>query len=343
MSKITIDPQTATFYETDGSVIACVGTRATTAMFRLRRLPLTAMPEWQWLSPSSEAFDYFHQTIYRNERADVLDGERHQDLPPLPDEVTQAMIQEQTVEPDAKVSVIEFPYIGQYLAERPGQSMQVYVVLREDKYETACGDGCYRYFDSVFLQPRHAKDRINSIEVGGDYSGSLRQLNIRRDGQVITIPDHAPKLFEHYALQDVLRILSERIASDCELGGTPLTMVSDVMIHLVNHIAEWRPGCWCVFDIKIGLAPESWACFFWKPTPSLQSRSLPDYWGCHPGVPVNVTVSHETQGEPVYYFADSEINQSALLQMLLSSGEFEGDEQLQIQAMYDAACSNNFQ
>ena len=211
MQPILIDKSQTTFFETDGSVIASVGPMASTAMFRLDRQNQQQV-QWSFLDPNSPKFDYFHQYIFRNQRASLLEPEEIKKLPDLPESVPyEAKSREDDHRPTGNIQADNHPALKQILLARPSQARPVYVVLNEDTYETSCGDGCYRYLDAVFLDRAEAIEHIAAIDATRSHAGHLRPLTVAMVDGHLDIPDFKLGAFEHYNVADVLKLLNERI------------------------------------------------------------------------------------------------------------------------------------
>jgi len=211
MKSIRIDKSQATYFETDGSVIASVGPMASTAMFRLDSMNRETA-QWLLLDPNSPKFDYFHQYIFRNQHASLLAPEEIEKLPELPDEVSYApKSKEDYHRPAGNIKADDYPALTRMLLARPSKASPVYVVLKEDTYETSCGDGCYRYLDSVYLDRTAAEAHIAAIDATEWYRGYLRQLTIAVADECLDIPDFELALFDNFKVADVFNLVNERL------------------------------------------------------------------------------------------------------------------------------------
>lgn len=141
------------YFDLDGPVVACVGERAFKGMYKFDPVSNT----WELLDPSSEKFDTYHQAIYRNFRAEYLDSTALSKLPPL-----LAIVRPSTVQEPNEFMKSDYPKVAA-LIEQVGGEHRIFIVLREDTYESSQGDGCFRYFDSAFLKSDDAGDSANRI------------------------------------------------------------------------------------------------------------------------------------------------------------------------------------
>lgn len=141
------------YFDLDGPIVACVGERAFKGMFKFD--PVSNV--WELLDPSSEKFDAYHQAIYRNFRAEYLDSTTVLKLPPL-----LAIVRPGAEQESSELMKNDYPKVAALL-EQMGGAYRIFIVLREDTYESSQGDGCFRYFDSAFLKSDDADDAANRI------------------------------------------------------------------------------------------------------------------------------------------------------------------------------------
>ena len=197
-------------FDTD-AVYACVGPMAAEALFRLRD-PAASGAQWEFLVPNSPAWDAIHQRIYRNPRVDeVSPGEFPAPLPPLPEIPRGPFPDWKTYYlPAQPIHASRFPSVARFLEARDPKTAPVFIVLREDTYETMLGDGEFHYFQDVFLTEEHAQRHLEQARSEWERP-HLRMMTIRLDSGEFTFPDFNPQLFDRYRMEDVLAALEARL------------------------------------------------------------------------------------------------------------------------------------
>jgi len=196
-------------FDTD-AVYACVGPMGVTAMFRLRK-SLAGEPEWEFLVPESPTWDRVHQRLYRDRRwVETVDlQELPAPLPPLP-EIPRGPFPhpKEYFMPEGPLSVLEYPSVTELLKTR--SEVVVFVVLSEDAYETALGDGEFHCFQDVFLHSADAQRHIGQDQ-GSETRFHLRTMTIKLDSGALGFPDFKAELFDRYTVKEVLNALEARL------------------------------------------------------------------------------------------------------------------------------------
>ncbi len=111
------------------------------------------------------------------------------------------------------------------LLERNLYDGQVFVVLREDRYETMSGDGLFRDFYTAFLS---RKDADEFIQLKGKdkqavwYRFSVKEFSVAIDGEELISPDFEPAMYEHYKITTVMETIEESL--------------------LKSYLANWEKG-----------------------------------------------------------------------------------------------------
>jgi hypothetical protein len=228
MKNIQVDESQASFFESDLTVIACVGPMAATAMFRLNMVDQQPslwsllnqqQAKWSFLEPHSPEYDSYHQSIFRNGRATSLSKKMVEHLPALPAEVSyEPQSREDYYRPARGIHANDYPALKKILLEQPLESCPIYLVLKEDMYETSCGDGCYRYLDSAHLDQTEADMAASTITATSGYQGHLRQITITLIDEHLDAADFTLAVFEHYSITEVLGLLNDRIGKADLLG-----------------------------------------------------------------------------------------------------------------------------
>lgn len=130
-------------------MLACAGSQG---VFLLHKSPGQS---WEYHPRGSRSWDYFHQAVFRNGRADPLEQSAVTTLPPLP-----ALPAVTWVDPSAKRRVTKEVTEGllfDKVKAAPKRKLAVYWVLRDDLYEARFGDGRFVDLDAVFFGEEEAR------------------------------------------------------------------------------------------------------------------------------------------------------------------------------------------
>jgi hypothetical protein len=139
--------------------------------------------KWQLCPPETKNWDYYHQMTFRQHKAQQFEfSEIANEVPPLPGEFPPP-VKYHVKDPSGK-SLLESLSDGALvrMARRalPGSQLfnktcaatesrlAVYVVLIEDTYESAFGDGIFRCFESAHLKEDAAKTYIDEYQFAPD-------------------------------------------------------------------------------------------------------------------------------------------------------------------------------
>jgi hypothetical protein len=189
------------------AIYACVGPMGGNAIFRL----MASDTRWEFLVPNSPTWDAAHQRIYRNSRVEAarLD-EFPTALPPLP-EIPQGPFADwrDYFLPRRPIRAWRYPSLAKFLKARNQETVTVFVVLDEDIYEAAFGDGEFHYFRDVFLSREDAQRYMDQNQTEW-HRFHLRTMAIKLEHRVFVFPDFQPELFDHYEAKEVLTALQAR-------------------------------------------------------------------------------------------------------------------------------------
>jgi hypothetical protein len=196
-------------FDTD-AVYACVGPMGVTAMFRLKK-SLAGEPEWEFLVPESPTWDRVHQRLYLDRRwvETVNPHELPAPLPPIP-EIPPGPFPHprEYFVPEGPINALEYPSVTGLLKTRG--EVTVFVVLFEDPYETALGDGEFHFFRDVFLNRADAQRYIDQNKSTGEQF-HLRTMSIMLDSGTLGFPDFRVELFDRYTVEEVLKTLEAHL------------------------------------------------------------------------------------------------------------------------------------
>lgn len=213
------DPSACELYETDsGVIVAFLGSWGSDGL-----LSFHERSGWTFHPAGSVAWDSFHQDVNRNFKANRLTSEdlerRGIPLPPADQyNGTPAVAWKDQFNSEISLSAVP-PGILDRLREDGTRQRSVYLVLYEDVYETAFGDGCFWYPQGAFwtendarnfLRLRLAKESERPANALG-YKYTLKEIRLRADetGQKLAAALDVES-YEHYSVDDVVRLLAGR-------------------------------------------------------------------------------------------------------------------------------------
>ncbi|MBI2753730.1 MAG: hypothetical protein HYX46_09505 [Betaproteobacteria bacterium] len=214
----TAGPTTCELYETDSVVVAFLGSWGSDGLLRHN-----GPSGWTFHPAGSVIWDSFHQGVYRNYKADRLtseDLERRGIPPPPADQYSGAPAVAWKDQFNAEIPLSAVPPgILDRLKEDASRERSVYLVLYEDVYETAFGDGCFLYPQAAFWTENEAQIYLRlrlaeeserpKNEVG--YKYRLKEIRLRADetGQKLAAALDI-ETYEHYSVDDVVRLLADK-------------------------------------------------------------------------------------------------------------------------------------
>ena len=116
-------------------------------------------PKWEFIDPRGIRWDAVHQRIYRNGRADKVSKEDlPANFPPPPDSIPPEAMNLPPLPKEAPLLAETYPSVRKYLGTFQNHSVEIYVVLFEDLYESELGDGKFHYPDCIFLDEATAQE-----------------------------------------------------------------------------------------------------------------------------------------------------------------------------------------
>ena len=167
-------------------------------------------PKWVFLATNGAHWDAVHQRVYRNYRADRIERENlPTSLPPPPTEVPPEIMNPPPPPPEKPIRTADFPAVSEYLHACPGHgTAAIHLVLLEDTYESAHGDGEFHYPEAAFFELEDAKTYEG--DKSGGYKYHIRPGVIWLDQDTIGCEVPA-RLFDHFSGEDVLRLVTGAI------------------------------------------------------------------------------------------------------------------------------------
>jgi len=216
-ASLTVERSACELYETDSeNVVAFLGSWGSEGLLNFHE-----RSGWTFHPAGSIAWDSFHQGVYRNHKAHRLtsvDLERRGIPAPPADRYgrTPAVDWKDNFNAELPLSAVP-PGILDRLRENGSRQSSVYLVLYEDVYETAFGDGCFWYLQGafwtenearIFLRLRLAQEAERpKNELGCKYRLKEIRLSADETEQKLAAALEIEK-YEHYSVEDVVRLLA---------------------------------------------------------------------------------------------------------------------------------------
>lgn len=219
---MTSDDEAFEAFETfSGTLLVFLGPHGSGGVLRLSQAGA-----WEFLPSGSVAWDGYHQEIYANFRGERLDetalARRGITLPPLSEYRNRPGIAWQ----DNFASGLPLADVPEEQLRVLGRgSFPVFLIMSEDAYETAFGDGKYLYPARAFRKRAQADafldDRRRESEdptkatdpaQAERYRYTLKEIEVTIDDERVCAK-LAIQPFEHVMLRDVLRLLAEHGAA----------------------------------------------------------------------------------------------------------------------------------
>ncbi len=172
--------------------------------------PNDTEPRWEFLPIDGSRWDAVHQRVYRNFRANRIAMEQlPSSLPPLPTQLPPEAINPPPSPTPKPIRTEDYPVVTTYLKSCSGVgTAAIHLVLYEDNYESACGDGEFHYPEIAFFDLRDAENYKG--DKSGDYRYHIRPGVIWLDREEIgcKVPG---RMFDHFSREEILRLVTEAI------------------------------------------------------------------------------------------------------------------------------------
>ncbi len=178
--------------------------------------------EWEFCPPETKAWDYYHQMAFRQHKVEHCKfGEIVDEVPSLPAEFPPPA-KYHVKDPSEKslldalpggepVRMVRRVLPGNRLFKKicaaPERRLPVYVVLHEDKYESAFGDGDFRYFESAHLDEEAAKAHIDRYYASKEWSElHIRKVYLTVSGWTLALDTEESDLspFDHFTKRQIV-------------------------------------------------------------------------------------------------------------------------------------------
>ena len=167
-------------------------------------------PKWEFIDPRGIRWDAVHQRIYRNGRSDKISKEDlPANFPPPPDSIPPEAINLPPLPKQAPLLAETYPAVAKYLSTFENKSVEIYVVLVEDLYESELGDGKFHYPDCIFLDEATAQEYCSKNKNdNNDYH--LRKCRLKLDDAAI-LCEIFKQSFDHIGGWQVLKLMNEKL------------------------------------------------------------------------------------------------------------------------------------
>jgi hypothetical protein len=197
------------WYECGGAVIVFCGPLGGDGVFRI--FPDGDDARWEFCPAGSKLWDWYHQAVWNTHKADPTSLAAHDDLPPLPSEwpPSAAITLNDPAEPSSKHAAHGTPLWTK--VEAAGGRLSIFVVLEEDLYESAFGDGCLRDFRAAFFD--EAPARALALELSGEHRAAhVRHASLGRGERELTLVIDERSPFDHATVAEVCDSLAAALA-----------------------------------------------------------------------------------------------------------------------------------
>ncbi len=165
--------------------------------------------EWEFCPPETKAWDFYHQMAFRQHKvehckfSDIVD-----EVPSLPAEFPPpAKYHVKDPSEESLLEVLPGNRLVKKICAAPERRLPVYVVLHEDTYESAFGDGVFRYFDSAHLDEEAAKAHIDRYYASKEWSELyIRKVYLAVSGWTLALGTEDSNLspFDHFTKRQIV-------------------------------------------------------------------------------------------------------------------------------------------
>ncbi len=204
--RLAVEPD-ITWYRSDDLILGFCGPSGTQGVYRFW---LGESERWGFCSPETKSWDRYHQKVFLQGKADDCKfSDIVDEVPPLPTEFPPPA--KYHVKDPSEKSVRPSDELLKKIRAAPDERLPVCVVLYEDSYESALGDGIFRYFESAHLDDEAAKAHIDQYYASKKWSELyLRKvyLTLSVGSLALVTEDSNLSPFDHFT--------KEQIVSDLE-------------------------------------------------------------------------------------------------------------------------------
>ena len=201
------------WYQSDNLILGFCGFKGSIGVYRFF---LDHSKEWEFCPPETKLWDRYHQKVYFQGKADFIDFSDVADRVPLIPAEFPPPFNLHIADPPEATTPNVLP--GSGLFERVNalldKRLSVYIVLKEDTYESAVGDGIFRYFESAFFDQKEAEANIRKeLKPGGFYLFHIRKVSLTISNNELFLDINGCDLspFDHFTRQEVCDDLAKKM------------------------------------------------------------------------------------------------------------------------------------
>jgi hypothetical protein len=185
-------------------IYAAVGPGGYSGLFRIT----SGMKDWEYLIPETSIWNWVHQKIFRNHRADLVAPDKFGfPFPGPPNHPSSEEVQERLAALNPPLLAAGYPRVTAFLKAQPGRVVESFVVLYEDVYESHLGDGKFLYFHKAFLEKTEAQAYVD--QSGSNYY--LRTVGLGLDGESKLSVKLQVELWDDYDAVGVVTALEKEL------------------------------------------------------------------------------------------------------------------------------------
>ena len=212
-----------TWYRSENLILGFCGSSGMRGVYRFW---LGQSDNWQFCPSETKDWDYYHQMVFRQHKAENCEfSDIAGEVPTLPAEFPPPA-RYHVKDPSGK-SLLELlpggalvrmtrrvlPGSGLFkkVCAAPEGRLPVYVVLQEDIYESALGDGIFRNFESAHLDEQAARTHIDQYQYQPDEKTEfyIRTVYLIVSGWTLALDTRNCDLspYDHFTKKQVVRDL----------------------------------------------------------------------------------------------------------------------------------------
>jgi hypothetical protein len=180
------------------------------------RFWLDKSDDWEFCPAETKAWDWYHQKRYRQGKVELCTfDEVREAAPPLPRRFPPPVKYHLLDPPEPKTAnARRGSKVFDRVLSAPDRRLPVYVVLREDRYESLFGDGVFRDFEAAFLDAASAEHYIeNDAEQHEFLEYHLREVYLAVSGKRGVLDTEGCNLspFDHFTGAEICDDLVKKL------------------------------------------------------------------------------------------------------------------------------------
>jgi len=166
--------------------------------------------KWEFIVPGSVRWDSYHQNIYYTHHDyEPCPDDIIRNLPPLPEVPDYTPMKWKDNFPVTKMYCSDYPFLSSKFSETDKDTLQYWIILYENLYESKFGDGVFLYFKgAVYEHEQEAKTFAKTMNAKGSWpdeeSYTCKLLKIIKKENALEVIEGQPRTFEHYKIEKVL-------------------------------------------------------------------------------------------------------------------------------------------